>query len=544
MKNNRGGSILPKIVAAPAAVTAAVLALGVQILLTRNAAEDGTLLSLLIRGGIVPVVILTLGCLALCLVISALFRKLRGLEDLVKPLSERDFSALTALSENPAAGEDPAAAPLRESLAALGKFLEALERRISKNREMKNVMGGEAAEQDAVLDHMEKAAETIASRFYDIEDQSKQGIEALESLAAGIKSLGDAAEDPVQPEDSKDRLSRVAELSESVAGRLRESSDRAKKIQEAVGAGEEQAQEANDIVKAIVKEVDSIAELINIINQISEQTNILSMNAAIESAHAGQAGAGFAVVADEIRKLADSTRENAARIHGELKEITGKTKGALKASEDSFLTFNGVSGEINRLAKDLAEISAAAAEETSGLNDELGGSFGNTAPVFGRIKEGISGVMAHYQSFKTMLEQIGDLSGKTRTGIREIHSGTREILENIHTAGIRFLQYLEETEDMEMFLPRVSPAAALSPPAAVPAAAPALPHPAAVPAAPPSPAPPRGSISFKYQDLNPVQGAIPAFKAGDAHGPAGETREDDYPDSREVAVKKPPQTIP
>ncbi|MDR1617630.1 MAG: methyl-accepting chemotaxis protein [Treponema sp.] len=501
-KNSKGGSILPKIIFAPAA---AVLVLGIQAFLVRGAGEDGAFLPLL-AGGIVNIVILGLACLASCLTINGLSRRLQNLETLTKPLADGDYTALAALSEGPASRPDAAAPTLRESLAALGKFFAALEEGAARNREMKEALAGEAAEQDAVLHHLGAAAETIIKQFYDIEIQAKQGIEVLENLETCIKTLSDAADersgparDSGKPED-RDRRSRTGELSESLAERLKESADRAKKVKEAVDTGEEQAREANDLIKAIAREAEAIAETINIINKISEQTNILSMNAAIESAHAGQAGAGFAVVADEIRKLADSTKENAGRIHGEFKAITGKTGRALRAGEDSFQTFNGVSGETGRLVEDLAEIAAAA--EAGAPNGGPGNSHGDNAAIRERMEEGISGVMAHYQGLKTALEQIGELSGSIRTGVREIHSGTGEILEN-HTARLRFLRYLEEMEDPGKFLP-----------SAAPAASPAAPSPFPARAAP---------------RIGP--------------DPAGKVPKEDYSDSREVTVKKSPRMI-
>ncbi|MDR2376633.1 MAG: hypothetical protein LBD96_09380, partial [Treponema sp.] len=102
MKNSKDASILPKIIFAPAAATVAILALGVQVSLARGATGDGAFFSLLVWGGIVNITILVSGCVALCLVIRGLFRRLRGLENLLRPLSEGDYAALAALSGTPA----------------------------------------------------------------------------------------------------------------------------------------------------------------------------------------------------------------------------------------------------------------------------------------------------------------------------------------------------------------------------------------------------------------------------------------------------------
>ncbi|MDR2160428.1 MAG: methyl-accepting chemotaxis protein [Treponema sp.] len=516
MKNSRDESFLSKIFFAPVTVAAAVLALGVQLFLARGAAGNRAFFPLLVRGGIVNIIILVLGCLGLCMVIRNLFCRIRSLEMLTRPLLEKDYAALAALSGDPIAGipvsgTDSAVPPLRESLTALGTFLAALDARISKTREMKDALDGETAEQDAALRSMEETIEAITNQFSTIEARSKQGLAALENLETGLKTLNGVADgQSVPPEISGGpmRLSRTEERSESAAERLRESTDRARKIGETAGTGEDQARETADLVKAVIREVDNITGMIKTINQISEQTNILSMNAAIESAHAGQAGAGFAVVAGEIRKLADSTRENAGRIHGELREIAGKTGGALKASENSFRTFNEVAGEINRLAKDLAEILADA--ETGVPEKTPEDSSGEAAPVPERTKENISGMMAHYQTCKTTLEQIGYLSGAARTEVREIHSGTREILGNIHTARTRFLQYLEKTKDLEQFLPSAAPL-----------------------------------MSPAVSSSHPARTASPAApQTGERRPRAEEIPKETYSDSREVTVKKPPRTIP
>jgi methyl-accepting chemotaxis protein len=284
------------------------------------------------------------------------------------------------------------------------------------------------------------------------------------------------------------------------------------------------------------------------------------MNAAIESAHAGSAGAGFAVVASEIKKLAESTRRNAKDIQDAIKAVNRHIKDALNASETASETLGSISGGIRSFTESLASINEEV-QRSGAADGEAEAVIKESAAILKKIQDGGMDIMAHHQSFRSALEQIHALAGESRTELKEIHTGTREVLENIVKTQNTIRETLDETGSLGKALdgpaaggPKSSPSAIL--PAqtgqkALPPSPPAVTLPAR--AAPPlaSTAPAQTTTAPARTTTAPVQTTTaPAQTSACITKPAAEAApppklpfEADNSWRKDVAVKSPPQTI-
>ena len=119
----------------------------------------------------------------------------------------------------------------------------------------------------------------------------------------------------------------------SVAGISGAKKDVAEKLMITSKEGMEQLDDTNKAFEHVSRQMEDLMEINSIVGSIASQTNILSMNAAIEAAHAGDAGRGFAVVADEIRKLAMSVAENSTTIDSTLKSLMTSLKATVENAE-------------------------------------------------------------------------------------------------------------------------------------------------------------------------------------------------------------------
>ena len=109
--------------------------------------------------------------------------------------------------------------------------------------------------------------------------------------------------------------------------------------------------ETEKVVTDINTRIHAIDSFVKMIDDIAEKTNMLAMNAAIESAHAGEYGKGFSVVAEEIRKLADDAKKNAEAIAHSLKDIIDRTQAAALITEETKRSFTDIDSGVHQTGK-------------------------------------------------------------------------------------------------------------------------------------------------------------------------------------------------
>ena len=149
----------------------------------------------------------------------------------------------------------------------------------------------------------------------------------------------------------------------SVTNSVRKMSTNFKELSVTVEEGRTKLSNVDQKINQIAEQSNMLIQANQMISQIASQTNLLAMNAAIEAAHAGDAGKGFSVVADEIRKLAENSSAQSKIISGELKSISGSIKDVVSLSHDSYTAFGEIVNNLDTTDIVLREISGAMEEQ-------------------------------------------------------------------------------------------------------------------------------------------------------------------------------------
>lgn len=216
----------------------------------------------------------------------------------------------------------------------------------------------------------------------------------------------------------------------SVAQTVNMKKDRSDTLSSKIHEGYQVVESTAKAIEEVVQQAGRITEISEVITSVASQTNLLSMNAAIEAAHAGESGKGFAVVADEIRKLAETSQKNSKEISITIKDILASLTTASEASSSNRDTFEIIRKETRETIDAFDEINSNTQELSEGSQQILD-AITELNNIAEEVRNGSSEMLQSVDIVNDATVKVSQISASVKSGMHEISSGTGEIAESM-----------------------------------------------------------------------------------------------------------------
>lgn len=178
--------------------------------------------------------------------------------------------------------------------------------------------------------------------------------------------------------------------------------------------------------KELITSIDNINRILVIIDQISEQTNLLSLNAAIEAARAGEAGKGFAVVAEEVRKLANQSTSMVNEIKKIIGDITSKTVLVSEKAHNGYMATNEGKVIISQVNEGFEKIKLSFDNINEYISKELT-MIENLSLIFSQIHKQSLSIASVSEQHSALTEKMLEITEEQKSHIKNVHNLMQEI---------------------------------------------------------------------------------------------------------------------
>lgn len=285
--------------------------------------------------------------------------------------------------------------------------IEALRDLVSTINNTSGLVAAAVQETSAIADRLAKSSEIQARQIDNASVTVMQMAQSMDQVSAKTASS--------------------AEVAEKSVGIAHEGGARVRRTINGMNAIREHIQDTSKRIKRLGESSQEIGDIVALINDIADQTNILALNAAIQASAAGDAGRGFAVVADEVQRLAERSSSATKRIETLVKTIQADTNEAVISMEKSTSEVVGGAGLAEKAGEALDEIEKVSAKLAE-LIDEISKSAGQVSEMASRVSSAMIAI-------NEITGQTAESSVATASAIGKLNQLAQELRQSV--AGFR-----------------------------------------------------------------------------------------------------------
>ncbi|WP_339282875.1 methyl-accepting chemotaxis protein [Oceanobacillus sp. FSL K6-3682] len=354
---------------------------------------------------------LILGIGIILLLIRSIIRPIKEIREKAEIISTGDLTQSVEVKTNDEIGQ------LGTAFNKMGETLRELVRDVELNAQQ---VAASAEELNANADQMTSSSEQVSLAIQEVSSSAEHqlsgtedGVHSLEEVSTGV---GRVVESSTQVTELVQKMNTQAEVGgQAVSNTLNQMTS----IQSSV-------ENTNENISSLLERSKQVGTILNAITDISEQTNLLALNAAIEAARAGEHGKGFAVVADEVRKLAEQSKFSATQIRDiivgiqtdvenavdKMSQVTSNVNSGLDVSYDAIDKF----GEIMRSSESIKP----QMEEVTSISEQM-------SAAVGQLTETVSDLASIARNNAASSQEVAASSEEQLASMEEISASAKSL---------------------------------------------------------------------------------------------------------------------
>jgi len=313
------------------------------------------------------------------------------------------------------------------TLAKIKKLIISIKEHAGVLSDTGNELAGNMTETAAAMNEITANIQSIRGRMLNQSASVTQTGATMEQITINIDKLnGFVEQQSASVSKSSSAVEEMLANIQSVTQTLVKNSESVSELTTSSGFGRISLQDAASDIQEIARDSEGLLQINKVMKDIASQTNLLSMNAAIEAAHAGAAGRGFAVVAEEIRKLAESSSEQSKTISAVLKKIKSSIDKVSASTGTTLTRFEVIDSGVKTVSNQEEVIRSAMEEQNEGSKYILE-AVSKLNEITRQVKEGSSEMLEGSREVIQESRNLDHVTQEITGGINEMALGAEEI---------------------------------------------------------------------------------------------------------------------